>query len=459
MARDVIERVFMPEFEKWAPYGSYEPPYKGDKHFTNEIRYHGGGRHYIFSTDQKVKQFEGGNYDLVDADEPFQIVWYSIGLKRSRGKGPFIWFATPKWDSHAAMFLNEIEQLPPEEVVLHTNVHLYSACKERGIRGFRTKEEIDSEEKTTRQGEEDATVKGMKMAFAGKVLTEFDPLVNVIDESTAIDWIRNEGCSWYMGIDPHPNYPHLLGLAAVLPKGEIIFVDEWPRWVPGSVFDMVENTDNFFEYWFASRSTMFHKMVNFGCKNPRQFARIVERLEEDVILKYTGGFDRSGLPLFVKVGTDFERRYVDPSMAASKSSSSNFTLQEEWYKHGIVVTPSRSGKDLKAGHEMLNNLLGGSVVDSKLKVPPKLFFVGERCHTLIYHHFNFCYKVDESKATLEGGITEAYVETFKHGVDVDRYVAQMNPQYFESDVLVNRRQPREETSFERPQKKGLFSYM
>lgn len=449
--RDTIDKVLMRQLERWAPRDSFVPE-KGDKHFVYEVRFHGGGILSIFTPNQDIKQFEGGNYDIVAADEPFPLPWYGVGLKRSRGKGLFISVMTPKWDSNAGMFINEVKQMPEEERI-YTRVVLDTACKECGERGFRAHKEIEADKKSTRPSEYKATVLGMEMALAGKVLTEFDPVVNVISEDQAIEWIREDGCSWYVGIDPHNNLPHLLGIAARLKDGRIIFVDEWPRWVPGVEFNRELTSEAWLEYYLASQPVMFHKLSDYGAKNPDQFVRIVKKIELDVIERYCGGYDRNGIPTHKKVGTRILHRYTDPNSAATKPASSNLTLQELWWQCGLQITPSRAGKDLKGGHELINKLLGGSINEDGLNDPPMMFFV-DKCNTLIYHAFNFSNKVEESKSSAEGTLSVGYNEDFKHGVDVARYIVQMNPMFFDSDAILDARKANEP---QRPQRQGFFA--
>jgi hypothetical protein len=451
MRRDTADNVFLPEIEKWAPRGSFKVE-KSDKHFAHKIRFRNGGLLTVYTPQQDIKQFAGPNYDAVWADEPFLLSWYTEGLKRSRGKGPFVSFMTPKADTNAGMFIDEVLQMPEKERVFE-KIHLHSACKSRNKWGFRSKESVDADERTTPPADYDATVCGEPMALAGKVLKEFDPLVNLIDESVAMQWIREEGCSWYLGIDPHPNLPHLVAVMARLRDGRCIFVDEWPRWVPGVPFNMELTSENWLEYYLTPRPTLFHKMDNFGCKNPDQFARVVKHIEQEVIDRYAGGYDNNGLPLNKRVGTKIEFRYVDPNMAATKSTASHLTLQELWWQSGLHVTPSRGGKIVDAGHELMDKLFGGVIGEDGLAEPPMLFIVEKRCFTLSHHAGKFSYKSDENKQHVTtGGVAKAYNESYKHGVDAMRYPLQMNPIYMESQELQKSRQ----VSEPRPQKPSGF---
>lgn len=454
MRRNAIDEVLLRELQRWAPKDSYTIDTKG-KHWATSIEFKNGGTLTVYTTDQKVAQIAGPNYDAVFSDEPFPLIWYGEALKRSRGKGIFVSVMTPKWDTNADMFINEVRGLPDDEYVFQ-KVHLHSACMVRGTRGFRTKEEINSDEKSTRKEEYQAVVCGEPMALAGKVLTEIKPSINLISSAQAMEWIREEGCSWYSSIDPHSNLPHLLGIAARLKDGRIIFVKEWPKWVPGCDFKMELTAQNWLQYFLAPRPMMFHKMTNFGCKNPEQFSHLARHIEKGVIDEYCGGYNDSNIPLYPKVGTEIIRRYCDPREMAKPSSTSTLTLQEIWWKAGLHITASRGAGDVKAGHELVNKLLGGLIKENGESEPPMLFVVEEECYTIAHHLYNLSYKIDESKASLEGTLSNNYNEFFKHGVDVVRYLVQMNPIYIESEALKNKQRMAQEPK--RQKSKGMFAY-
>ncbi len=464
MQRDVANEVLAPEIKRWAPVGSYESSI-GDKHFVNWYEFRNGGTIKVYTPKQDIGQFKGPNYDGVWADEPFPLQWYDEGLKRSRGKGFYFSIMTPLWDSNAGIFCNEVLQMPEEERILH-KIGIYSACRDRGVRGFREPETIDAEIRSTPPANRRARLYGEPMFLSGKVLTSFDAKINLIDRATAIDWIRRNGCTWYVTIDPHPKLPHLVQILAKLPsddpddtahkKGRVIFVDEFPRWEVGSFLDMEEIPENTIEYYLSPRPEPFHKMLEFGGKNPDKFVRVMKYMEAEVIRRYAGKLDGRGKAEFPMVGNKVRRRYVDPRASAMKSSSGDLKLDEVWRRHGYTVWPSKGkGIDLKAGHELINQMFSGKLGDDgSIVEAPSLFIVEDDCPITANHVFNHhnVANVDEESGEFTGDVKEKYNEAYKHGVDGMRYAITMELPYEESEWM-------KEESTEPKKRKKLFECM
>jgi hypothetical protein len=425
--RDLVDMVLMKELQKWAPKGSFTSK-RGEKKYDYLVEFRGGGVLTIFTPDQDVRQLEGWNVDGFFSDEQFPMALYREGMQRTRGRGFWWSVMTPLFDEQAQLYIDEMEAQKPHQHVL-MSFHKESACMEHSIRGFRTHAAIAEDIRKCDPDEFAARVEGKPMHRSGKLFKQFRYTVNVLPDSEVIELVRKWGATFYAGCDPHEARPDMIAWCAVLgdPQQRIIWVDEWPEWDPGLEAEPVLVENRYLEFYLKPRMIAFHKISGIAI-DPYQFCEVVKAKETEIIRRFAGEV-KDGVAQFKSVGTKIHRRFIDPRAGSRKPKGSRDTVKDMFARAGIYFEKGKAEVDLKEAHDEMRLMLAGKMDEEGTYLEVPRMYYSTRCVNLIHHTANLSFKVDVKKGAWTGQAGDKLSETYKDGVDLQRYVIRRKPNY------------------------------
>jgi len=209
---------FRQEILKWFPKNGWSSEKAGKQYYS---QYHANGWFIdVLTTDQEVRQFEGGTFGLIIMDEPTPQSIYSACVGRLRLGGLLLVVMTPL--TSAAWFYDQIVPEIPNRIVY---ADIEDACKTHGVRGHLEHEDILRMIKNWPQDEVEARAHGTAMSLKGVIFKTFDPNVHVLKEDIKPPY----GASVKNVVDPHSDKPFASIWSFEDARKDTYIFDEWPN--------------------------------------------------------------------------------------------------------------------------------------------------------------------------------------------------------------------------------------
>jgi phage terminase large subunit-like protein len=230
----LVDKNVVSELKFWFPRGEYKTS-KGGKHFESKWETKTGWEFDIMTYQQDASEFEGVTLGWAWFDEPPPDKILKATIARMRRGGIIIITATPisgsahlydmfaKGEVEVEVVLREGEE--PVKIlrsVYHVTADVESACKEHGIRGHLSHEDIARMVAEYPEDERQARVYGKFAHLIGLVFKKFDRNVHVIPPFN----INDRDFVVYEYLDPHPRNPDAALWLAVDRKGTKYVIDE-----------------------------------------------------------------------------------------------------------------------------------------------------------------------------------------------------------------------------------------
>jgi len=314
---DGIEKVILPELNKWMPKKYLLPDNRSYNRQTRIFRLNNGSTIDLMSYDQDIQAFSGATRQFIWQDEHGKQEVYNENKARLRGSGPRFFLGT----------------LTPLLGMTWEFGDIYEERRKGTIAVFRgstwdnrdnienIEEYVDTLTKGLSEAEKKARLYGDFVALTGLLYPTFDHDVHTIQPfAIPRDWPRYNVC------DPHDRKPFALGWYTVSPINDVYFYDEWPP-------------------------EPFHKLTSCD-KTPKDYATLI-RLKE--------GKDK------------IIRRIIDPNFGKAPKATSGTTVIYEFDQYGLHF--DGADDNMAAGHLKVRDYLE---YDKTRKVSstnkPKVFF-------------------------------------------------------------------------------------
>lgn len=356
---------FRQEVLKWFPRNGWTSEKAGKQYYS---QYHANGWFIdVLTTDQEVKQFEGGTFGLIVMDEPTPQPIYNACIGRLRLGGLLLVVMTPL--THAAWFYDQVVPKIPNQIIY---ADIEDACIQHGVRGHLDHDNIQKMIQNWPLEEVEARAHGKAMYLRGLIFKTFDPKVHVLKEPVKVP----HGAQVYQAVDPHSDKPFACIWGMPDSRGDLYIIDEWP------------NED-------------FYKMHN--CQlTVKDYARIFKDKEQT---------------------WDVKKRIIDRHFAETPSVVNRRTLREEFETEtGLFFYPSYKGGSDKEGEldtgiiKVREYLAYDSSREYNELNRPKLF-IDPRCQNLIKSLSNW------ARDPNTGKVQDAY----KDFPDTLRYLLMEDP--------------------------------
>lgn len=209
---------FRQEIIKWFPKEGWTSEKAGKQYYS---QYHANGWFIdVLTTDQEVRQFEGGTFGLIIMDEPTPQPIYNACIGRLRLGGLLLVVMTPL--TSAAWFYDQIVPQVPGQIVY---ADIEDACIEHGLRGHLKHDDIQRMIKNWPPDEVEARAHGKAMYLKGLIFKTFDPNVHVLKEDIKVPY----GAGVWQVVDPHSDKPFAAIWAFPDSRGDLYIFDEWPN--------------------------------------------------------------------------------------------------------------------------------------------------------------------------------------------------------------------------------------
>lgn len=208
------------EINEWWPKGKFVSAKEGKGY--NSIFHVNGWLIDVMTSEQDVKQFEGGNIPLIIFDEPPKEDIWNACISRMRKGGLILVFMTPLTSS--AWFFDKV--VPKhQDAIIYGDIE--DACKVHGIRGHLEHSHIEKMIANMPQEEVDARIHGKAMHMKGRIYKGFDQSVHVLPEDK---WaLPKVGSTVYQIVDPHVGKPFAVIWGFPEADGTLHVFDEWPN--------------------------------------------------------------------------------------------------------------------------------------------------------------------------------------------------------------------------------------
>lgn len=213
-----VNDIIIPKIEEWYP-PEFIPQNKRKRNqagVTNHFTCSNGSKIDIKSHDQKLKVFEGSDYDWVWFDEPppeavFKAVWRGL---TDRG-GIAIITGTPIVEPWMYDMICEADKERMKGLVWYQYVDSYDNAKNIGEGDEELgKKRLKEFEATLDPDEREARIKGKFLHLAGLIFKSWSRRTHLIDP---FPWPTNWPI-WY-SIDPHPRKPWAVSFIGMSPTG------------------------------------------------------------------------------------------------------------------------------------------------------------------------------------------------------------------------------------------------
>ena len=225
---EAIKDTIVPMIEALAKPGTYRFVKEGKSYVSKIIfQWKGATWNLSFKTfDQDVKQYESATIGLNIVDEPMpEELWKAVKARRRLGCVSIL----PMTPLYCPPYvLDEIQARAEAKVggYYHLKADVYSACKERGIRGHLEADIIDRMVDEYDEEEKQARAFGEFMYFSGSIFPELSREEHFVEPSKFPIPIY----SHIMEVkDPHDGRPSAIIWGAKAPNGRIIIFDELPE--------------------------------------------------------------------------------------------------------------------------------------------------------------------------------------------------------------------------------------
>ena len=358
--------------------------------------------------------FESDNVSVIINDEPPPLNIWKAQRGRSRdGLLTALYFTPVYCPAHILDELRVDEKDETKSCTIHY-ASLYGTTKEEGIRGFRSKKEVDATAKTYPADERDARVNGTPTHYHGVVYKEYNEDMHITPVELADfeqyrkgerQWFMpDENAQFTMSVDPATNNrPDAVTYQYWNGNGMVVFFGAYPLETSMNIWEMNSSIEP---------TIMFTSLKHF----------------EDEIAALLG----------IKSGTlPITRRIIDRRFGAQyhgnetvKNRYRNITKTLDM--PGIWVDSYSSAgtgiAEIKFGHDVVKSLMTSFVNCGKGIVKPKFMILGwEHTYHIVNGIRNYTYK-----DSMSGGdsIYESLNKLFKDIPDALRYAAadKSNPQ-------------------------------
>lgn len=208
--------IFEPKLEEWAPQNSIQRIEKNQTGAIKKIWWKCGSVTDIFTHDQAIKVFEGGDYDLAWFDEPppqkiFSAVWRGL---TDRGGIAFI-TATPLFEPWLFTKYKEWESDPENSLWWFCFVDSFANARNLGQGDIELgRKRIQEFINELPEDEREARQKGQFIQLRGLVFKSFSRGTHLIKP---FDWPAH----WpiWESIDPHPSKPSAVSWIGIAENG------------------------------------------------------------------------------------------------------------------------------------------------------------------------------------------------------------------------------------------------
>lgn len=317
---------FRQEILKWFPRAGWKAEKSGKQYYSQYMA--NGWFIDILTTDQEVRQFEGGTFGLIVMDEPVPQSIYSACVGRLRLGGLLIVVMTPL--TSAAWFYDQIVPTASDRIVY---ADIEDACIDHGIRGHLKHDDIQKMISNWPPDEVEARAHGRAMYLRGLIFKTFDPKVHVLKEDIKPPY----GAQIKNVVDPHSDKPFASIWAFSDARGDTYIFDEWP------------NED-------------FYKMHN--CQLTIQDYKKIFKDKE------------SGLTV--------AKRIIDRHFADTMSASNKRTLRQELQSIGLNYWPSyKAEQEIETGIERIRRSLAYDTSKPLSSLNQPKLYINPSCKNVI----------------------------------------------------------------------------
>lgn len=174
----------------------------------------------ILTTDQEVRQFEGGTFGLIIMDEPVAQSIYSACVGRLRLGGLILVVMTPLTSS--AWFYEQVAPKITDRIVYGD---IEDACIEHGTRGHLKHNDILKMMDNWPAEEIEARAHGKALYLRGLIFKTFDPKIHILREEIRPPY----GAQIKNVVDPHSDKPFAAIWAFTDARNDTYIFDEWPN--------------------------------------------------------------------------------------------------------------------------------------------------------------------------------------------------------------------------------------
>lgn len=223
---EALKSRVIPEFEYLlkSKGGTYKT-YKDNYPYISRIEFDNGWTIYFKTFDQDPKTFESLRLGIIVADEPMpEVLWRACEGRMTLGCISLL----PQTPLDCPPYiLDEISAGADrgDKGYFHLTADIYSACKERGIRGFLDANTVDETVARYTEDEKKARAFGSFMYFAGKIYPDLDMKIHYVNPE---DYPLKSNYLYFHIIDPHDGRPTAEIWACLCPNGRRIVFDERP---------------------------------------------------------------------------------------------------------------------------------------------------------------------------------------------------------------------------------------
>ena len=377
---EALKNTIVPEFQHLLPKGKYTENKEGKPHVATITC---NGWTIGFKTfDQDVKTFESANVGIIVIDEPApEPIWKAVKSRRRKGcitMLPLTPLFTPPY------LMDEIKAAVDSgrKGYYHLTADVYSACKNRGIRGHLDPDIIDDMVADYDEDEREARAEGKFAYFSNRIYTRLNAKIHKVHPE---EYPIPDGSVIKLIADPHDSRSFACAYMALTPSGRHIFFAETPE-------------DKSTNYWNIKKTELLATEIQWWIDIENRFAETLKKCTMTRVMdKYFGWQSRNRktiaetvLEESIKLG----KRFV-----FNKSYSSNAEGGEIHYGHVQVRNALQPMADGKPGLVVWNTC----------------FHIWEGLTHYVRKHETS--KSSEDKAAGEGKIIEKY----KDFPDVVRY--------------------------------------
>lgn len=347
----------------------------------------------LLSYEMEPGKFEGYTWDGFAFNEPPPRYAY-VGTKRGmmRNGAPILFAMTPLeepwikdelYDAPNAVHINresDLSKLTQDSIAIVTcdlsdTPYISQEQKDRFIAG------LDEDEVEARQH-------GRFLHLMGRVYKNFDRSKHVLDASTF--FVRHPEWQKYPAfcvIDPHDRKPFAMAWGVVTPRGEKVFLKEWPD------FDITK--------------------VRSYKASMDEYDAIINTIEDELWKTTTEGtffgFDRKKTPIVWRI--------MDPNFGRAKKATTGTSIEDEFADRGKYFDTSVDD-DIPSGHIAVRNAFANE----------ELFYL-DTCKNLIKATENYTW--DEYRGKTDHSPKEKPRDKYKDFMDLVRYVIKFDVQYMD----------------------------
>ena len=367
-----VKDIIVPQMKEWFPKNSIKnEKYKIDKKgktWEYSWEFPGTGWSGVIKTmDLSGTKMESDFIGLAIISEPCEEeLWKSLP-SRMTGGGIRLMEMTPvvKTDSRDFLWVYDHMEDSGDLDIFYSDIE--ENCKEHGVMGVESHENIQWAVSQMRPDELEARTKGKCAIIGGRIFKhEWDEEKNVVPE---FKQQKNIDYQYVMIIDPHESRPPAVIWASIDMDGGFTIIDEYPSYYPGSGYETYESCPH-------TISELCDIINSIEIKNG-----------------YLGVRDR----------------IMDPFFGSKEYAASRMNVNMVYESHGLSCRfPKR--QSIQAGIDIIRDMLK----ERKLRISVK-------CQNTIRHISKWAYR--KTKYSIE------YSERFKDYCDLLRYLVTADISY------------------------------